>query len=42
MILVAEKLSSGLKHVRVDLYNINGNIYFGEPDLFPLEWYCAL
>lgn len=47
MILVAEKLSSGLKHVRVDLYNINGNIYFGELTFFhwsgivpfePMEW----
>lgn len=27
---VAEKLSSGFAHVRVDLYNINGRIYFGE------------
>ena len=47
MILVAEKLSSGLKHVRVDLYTINGNIYFGELTFFhwsgivpfePMEW----
>lgn len=27
---IAEKLSSGFPHVRVDLYNINGQIYFGE------------
>lgn len=34
MIDVAEKLSEGLPHVRIDLYNINGNIYFGEYTLF--------
>lgn len=27
---IAEKLSKGLPHVRVDLYNISGKIYFGE------------
>ena len=27
---IAAKLSKGLKHARVDLYNINGQIYFGE------------
>ena len=27
---IAEKLSKGMRHVRVDLYNINGKIYFGE------------
>lgn len=30
MLEVARKLSAGLPHVRVDLYNINGRIYFGE------------
>lgn len=30
MIAISEKLSEGLRHVRVDLYNINGKIYFGE------------
>lgn len=47
MIEVAKKLSSGIPHVRVDLYNINGKIYFGELTFFhwsgmiayqPLEW----
>lgn len=47
MISVAEKLSKGIKHVRVDLYNINGRIYFGELTFFhwsgivpfePMEW----
>lgn len=27
---IAEKLCDGFKHVRVDLYNIDGKIYFGE------------
>lgn len=30
MIEVAEKLSQGLKYVRVDLYNVNGKVLFGE------------
>jgi hypothetical protein len=30
MIEIAEKLSAGFSHVRVDLYNLNGKIYFGE------------
>lgn len=34
MIAVAEKLSKGFPHVRVDLYNINGKIYFGEMTFF--------
>lgn len=47
MITIAEKLSEGLPHVRVDLYECNGQIYFGELTFFdgggfdkiePLEW----
>lgn len=47
MTRVAEKLSIGYPHVRVDLYNINGKIYFGELTFFhfsgnvpfePEEW----
>ena len=30
MVEVAKALSKGFDHVRVDLYNINGQIYFGE------------
>lgn len=30
MIAVAEKLSTGFPVVRVDLYNVNGRVYFGE------------
>lgn len=44
---VASKLSHGMPHVRVDLYCINGRIYFGELTFFdssgfaefkPIEW----
>lgn len=47
MLEVARKLSNGIPHVRVDLYNINGHIYFGELTFFhwsgmvafkPMEW----
>ncbi len=27
---LAAKLSQGIPHVRVDLYEINGKVYFGE------------
>ena len=30
MVELAEKLSQGFSHVRVDLYNIRGRVYFGE------------
>lgn len=30
MVEIAKKLSEGFSHVRVDLYNIQGKIYFGE------------
>ena len=44
---LATKLSQGIPHVRVDFYDINGHIYFGEMTLFhwsgfvkfePQEW----
>lgn len=47
MLEVAGKLSKGIPHLRVDLYNINGKIYFGELTFFhwsgivpfePKEW----
>lgn len=47
MIELAEKLSEGFPHVRVDLYNVNGDIYFGEMTFYhyggmikfhPEEW----
>jgi hypothetical protein len=47
MIELTELISKGLPHVRVDFYNINGKIYFGEFTFFhhgglvsfhPQEW----
>ena len=47
MIEIAERLGKGMPHARIDLYNINGKIYFGEITLFhwsgfkpfvPEEW----
>lgn len=47
MIALSAKLSFGIPHVRVDFYNINGKIYFGELTFFhwsglvpfePEEW----
>lgn len=47
MLEIAKKLSTGFPHVRVDLYNVNGKIYFGEMTFFhfagfvpfePEEW----
>lgn len=47
MVEIAEKLSTDLPHVRVDLYVVNGKIYFGEMTFYhwsglvpyePLEW----
>ena len=35
MISIAEKLSTGIPFVRVDLYNVNGNIFFGEMTFYP-------
>lgn len=34
MIIAAEKLSKGLPHIRVDLYECNNQIYFGELTFF--------
>ena len=47
MMELARKLSKGIKHVRVDLYDVNGKVYFGEMTFFhwsgfvpfePEEW----
>lgn len=49
MKLLAEKLSKGTPHVRIDFYDVNGKIYFGEMTFFhwsgmkpfdPEEWDC--
>ena len=34
MKVLAEKLSKGIPHVRVDLYEVNGRVYFGEMTFF--------
>lgn len=47
MLEIASKLSNGIPHVRVDLYNVKGHIYFGELTFYdgsgfvpfePYEW----
>lgn len=47
MVQLAEKLSQGMKQVRIDFYDINGKVYFGEITFFhwsgmvpfePEEW----
>lgn len=47
MVEIAEKIGAGFPHIRVDLYNINGKIYFGEMTFYhfsgnipfePAEW----
>ena len=35
MVELAEKLSKGIPFVRVDFYNVNGQIYFGELTFYP-------
>lgn len=37
MVAAAEKLGSGIDHLRVDLYLVNGDIYFGELTVYPLS-----
>lgn len=34
MISIVEKLCEGFPHIRIDLYNVNGHIYFGEMTFF--------
>jgi len=35
MIEIVKRLSKGIPHVRVDLYNVEGKIYFGELTFYP-------
>ena len=35
MLELAQKLSKGTSYLRVDMYQINGKIYFGELTFFP-------
>lgn len=41
MIEIAEKLSAPFPHVRVDLYNVNGKIYFGELTFYDGSGYMS-
>ena len=41
MIDLSKKLSTGIPHVRVDLYDINGKIYFGELTFFDSSGFDA-
>lgn len=40
MVELAEKLSQGFPHVRVDFYNLDGKIYFGEMTFTNSSGYC--
>ena len=35
MISIAERIAKGHLFLRVDLYNVNGKVYFGETTFFP-------
>lgn len=39
MFVMASKLSEGLPYARVDMYNVDGKIYFGEVTFFPASGY---
>ena len=39
MIELAEQLSQNIPFVRVDFYEIDGNVYFGELTFFPVSGY---
>ena len=34
MVQIVKKLCAGFKHIRIDLYNVDGHIYFGEMTLY--------
>ena len=41
MIVLAEKLSQGIPFLRVDFYDVNGQIYFGELTFYPASGFGA-
>lgn len=41
MLEMAERLSEDFPHVRVDLYNVNGKIYFGEQTFYDGSGYMS-
>lgn len=40
MVAIARKLSAGIPHLRVDLYDANGTVYFGETTFFHDAGFC--
>lgn len=42
MVRIAGELSAGLRHVRIDLFNIRGKIYFSEITFFDGSGFCRL
>lgn len=42
MIELAKKLSTGIPHVRVDFYEANGKIYFGELTFFDMSGFLII
>lgn len=41
MLKIVRELSAEFPHVRVDLYNVDGKIYFGELTFYPSSGYCT-
>lgn len=39
---LASELSTGLREIRIDFYEINGDIYFGEMTFFQHSGFCAI
>lgn len=39
MLRIAEKLSEDFPYVRVDLYSVDGKVYFGELTFYPWSGY---
>ncbi len=42
MLQIAEKLSKDFLFVRVDLYNFNNKVYFGELTFHPRKWFWKI
>ena len=42
MIKLAEKLSKGFPHIRVDFYEVNNKIYFGELTFYDMSGYLII
>jgi len=42
MVSLAERLSRGIPFLRVDMYNVNGKIFFGELTFYPASGFGVL